>query len=112
MAEWVSYEKALESGAEIAYSRLKSGDSLYDLGQQKWRRVVILGDPEPYRVHLFEFLPIPTAEQLLGAVETEVRELAIGLIVVLEERELKPGDKVIILRTPAPIEPGKVEVSK
>jgi hypothetical protein len=59
----------------------------------------------------WEFLPIPTAEQLLGAVEKSVVELFTFHsdcvdAVDLDELSFNPGDQVIIMRTP--LEHGKV----
>jgi hypothetical protein len=97
-------QQALESGHQEFWGKTVSRS----WGQSWiWGRddVDMCEDVKPFA---YEFLPIPTAKQLLGAVEKEVHGVGTGEVVYLDDMKVYDGDQVIIMRNPTPLEPGKV----
>jgi hypothetical protein len=110
----MNYQQALASKADAFYARKGSQPwviaSREEVEEYKEEVESFNGDI-PDGAIFAEFLPIPTAEQLLGAVEKSVVELFTFHsdcvdAVDLDELSFNPGDQVIIMRTP--LEHGKV----
>jgi hypothetical protein len=106
----MNYQQALASKADSFYARKGSQPwviaSREEVEEYKEEVESFNGDI-PDGAIFAEFIPIPTAKQLLGAVEAVVfRE--VGSKLVQLPGSFDEDDQVIIMRTPAPLEPGKV----
>jgi hypothetical protein len=106
----MNYQQALAIKADAFYARKGSQPwiiaSREEVEEYKEEVESFNGDI-PDGAIFAEFLPIPTAEQLLGAVESTVfREVSSKLVQLPDSFD--EDDQVIIMRTPDPLEPGKV----
>jgi len=99
----MNYQQALASGYQEFWGKTVSRS----WGQSWiWDRDDMCEDVKPFA---YEFIPIPTAEQLLGAVNGKCQACTdlSSRIVVIGDPVLEPGDEVIILRKLQP--PKEVE---
>ncbi len=98
----MNYQEALASGA-LKFWGKSAGMEWADASI--WRLNEIEENKHKVIDWGIEFLLIPTAEQLLGAVEKSVWEYRLedtNLSKALFADEFNNGDQVIIMRTPAP----------
>ncbi len=113
----MNYQQALESGVEYFWAKNQFSDwHLFEQSEvvEYKEQIELMGDDPKSGALIYQFLPIPTAEQLLGAVDGNVIDIShfphvecpVGI--PLDPKYVKEGDQVIIMRTPAPLEPGKV----
>jgi hypothetical protein len=104
-------QQALESGVEYFWAKNQFSDwHLFEQSEvvEYKEQIELMGDDPKSGALIYQFLPIPTAEQLLGAVEKEVHGVGTGEVVYLDDMKVYDGDQVIIMRNPTPLEPGKV----
>jgi hypothetical protein len=110
----MNYQEALESGVEYFWAKNQFSDwHLFEQSEvvEYKEQIELMGDDPKSGALIYQFLPILTADQLLGAVEKSVVELFTFHsdcvdAVDLDELSFNPGDQVIIMRTP--LEHGKV----
>jgi hypothetical protein len=106
----MNYEQALASGVEYFWAKNQFSDwHLFEQSEvvEYKEQIELMGDDPKSGALIYEFLPIPTAEQLIGAVEKTVWEYRLedtNLSKALFADEFNNGDQVIIMRTPVPNE--------
>ena len=105
----MNYQEALDSGVEYFWAKNQFSDwHLFEQSEvvEYKEQIELMGDDLKSGSLIYQFLPIPTAEQLLGAVEKSVNYIWAKTIVELPMEDWNPGDEVIIMRkhnNPAPL---------